>query len=246
MNPYLSIIIPCYNEEKRLGNNLRLMESYLTTKKFSYEILIIVDGATDNTLKIALSYKDRITNLRVIENPHNCGKGYAVRHGLLQAEGDLRLFLDADGSTSINHLEIFLPEFDRGYDVVIGTRRLAGAQILVHQPWHREFMGYLGNWLIRSVLGLWGYRDTQCGFKMLTAPAAQTVARQMLTDRFGFDFELIALAQKAGFHIKQLPVTWVNDAESSVRLRGPNGLMQVFLDLVKIRWRLSTGRYVLE
>ena len=191
------------------------------------------------------AYQAQAADLHVIETPKNRGKGYAVRQGSLQARGDLRLFSDADGSTSINHLDIFLPEFERGYDVVIGTCRMQGAQILAHQPLYRQIMGCLGNWLIRSVLSLWSYRDTQCGFKMLTAKAAQTVAAQMVIDRFGFDFELIALAQKAGFNIKQLPVTWVNDAESSVSFLGPNGWPQVFSDLLKIRWRLLTGRYSL-
>ena len=245
MDPYLSIIIPCYNEGKRIGKNLRLIEKYLGAKRISYEILVIDDGSTDDTLEIVTAYETKVANLRVIKNPQNRGKGYTVRQGILQAAGDLRLFLDADGSTSINHLDIFLPEFERGYDVVIGTRRLKGAQILVYQPLYRQMMGCLGNWLIRTVLGLWSYRDTQCGFKMLTAKAAQTVAGQMMIDRFGFDFELIVLAQKAGFNIKQLPVTWVNDAESSVSFLGPNGWPQVLSDLFKIRWRLLTGQYSL-
>ncbi len=245
INPYLSIIIPCYNEGKGIGSNLLLIENYLSTKGITYEILVVVDGSTDDTLEIVTALKDTATNLHVIENPDNRGKGYAVRRGLLRAHGDLCLFLDADGSTSINHLDIFLPEFDQGYDVVIGTRRLKGAQILVHQPLYREITGCLGNWLIRAVLGLWSYRDTQCGFKMLTGKAAQMVAGQMRVDRFGFDFELIALAEKAGFNIKQLPVTWVNDRESSVSFFGPNGIIQVFSDLFKIRWRLLTGRYSL-
>ena len=245
MNPHISIIIPCYNEGKRIGRNLLLIAKYLRTKRITYEILVIDDGSTDDTLQIVTAYQAQAADLHVIKTPKNRGKGYAVRQGLLQARGDLRLFLDADGSTSINHLDIFLPEFEQGYDVVIGTRRMQGAQILVHQPLYRQIMGCLGNWLIRGVLGLWSYRDTQCGFKMLTAKAAQTVAAQMMIDRFGFDFELIALAQKAGFNIKQLPVTWVNDAESSVSFLGPNGWPQVFSDLFKIRWRLLTGRYSL-
>jgi dolichyl-phosphate beta-glucosyltransferase len=245
INPYLSIIIPCYNEGKGIVRNLHLIEDYLTANRITYEILVVVDGSTDNTLQIVTGYKDKTPNLQIIENSNNRGKGYSVRRGLMKARGELCLFVDADGSTSINHLDRFLPEFDRGCDVVIGTRRIKGAQILVHQPLYREITGCLGNWLIRTVLGLWSYRDTQCGFKMLTAKAAQTVAGQMVIDRFGFDFELITLAQKAGFHIKQLPVTWVNDRASSVRFLGPNGLPQVLIDLFKIKWRLLTGQYSL-
>jgi dolichyl-phosphate beta-glucosyltransferase len=242
-NPYLSVIIPCYNERKVIASNLVEIDKYLDGKKITYEILVIVDGSLDGTADLVRSYQPEVKNLQVIENPQNRGKGYAVRQGLLQATGELRLFLDADGSTAITHLETFLPEFAKGYDVVIGSRRLKGAHIQVHQPTYREVMGDLGNWLIRSVLGLGGYRDTQCGFKMLTAKAAEELASQMVVDRFAFDFELIALAQRAGFATKQMPVRWVNWVESSVTLTGPNGFIQVLLDLFKTKWRLMTGQY---
>jgi dolichyl-phosphate beta-glucosyltransferase len=242
-NPYLSVIIPCYNEESVIARNLVEIDRYLGEKKITYEILVIVDGSSDGTANHVRSNQPEVKNLHIIENPENRGKGYAIRQGLLQATGELRLFLDADGSTSITHLESFLPEFAKGYDVVIGSRHLKGAYIQVHQPRYREFTGNMGNCLIRVVLGLRGYRDTQCGFKMLTAKAAKNLASQMVVDRFGFDFELIALAQRAGFGIKQIPVRWVHWAESSVTLTGPNGFIQVLVDLFKTKWRLMTGQY---
>jgi len=242
-NPYLSVIIPCYNEGKAIERNIVEIDKYLRGEKITYEILMIVDGSPDGTGDIVRSYQPEVKNLHIIENPENRGKGYAVRQGLLKATGELRLFLDADGSTSITHLETFLPEFAKGYDVVIGSRHLKGAHIQVHQPRFREIMGEMGNWLIRLVLGLWGYWDTQCGFKMLTAQAAEELASRMVVDRFGFDFELIALAKRAGFATKQMPVRWVNGAESSVTLTGPNGFIQVLLDLFKTKWRLMTGQY---
>ena len=242
-NPYLSVIIPCYNEGKAIERNIVEIDKYLRGEKITYEILMIVDGSPDGTGDIVRSYQPEVKNLHIIENPENRGKGYAVRQGLLKATGELRLFLDADGSTSITHLETFLPEFAKGYDVVIGSRHLKGAHIQVHQPRFREIMGEMGNWLIRLVLGLWGYWDTQCGFKMLTAQAAEELASRMVVDRFGFDFELIAVAQRAGFATKQMPVRWVNGAESSVTLTGPNGFIQVLLDLFKTKWRLMTGQY---
>jgi dolichyl-phosphate beta-glucosyltransferase len=242
-NPYLSVIIPCYKEEKVIARNLVEIDKYLGGKKITYEILVTVDGSPDGTADLVRSYLPEVKNLLIIENPENRGKGYVVRQGLLKATGELRLFLDADGSTSITHLETFLPEFAKGYDVVIGSRRLQGAHIQVHQPRYREIMGNMGNWLIRMVLGLWDYGDTQCGFKMLTAKAAQELASRMVVDRFGFDFELIALAQRAGFATKQMPVRWVNWTESSVTSTGPNGFIQVLLDLFKTKWRLMTGQY---
>ncbi|MFA5926009.1 MAG: dolichyl-phosphate beta-glucosyltransferase [Parcubacteria group bacterium] len=242
-NPYLSVIIPSYKEGRRLGNNLKEIKDYLQDKNFEYEVLIVVDGSPDNTAEVARSYKDKFESLRVVENKKNHGKGYVVRQGLLEAKGDVRVFLDADGSTSINHLNTFLPQFKKGYDVVIGSRDIKGAYIQVHQPKYRETMGDMGNWLIRIVLGLWSYPDTQCGFKMLNAKAAEEVASRMVVDRFGFDFELIVLAKKMGFKIKQMPVRWMNEEGSTVSLTGKNGFTQVIIDLFKTKWRLMTGQY---
>jgi dolichyl-phosphate beta-glucosyltransferase len=241
--PYLSVIIPSYKEGKRIGKNLMQIKKYLEEQKLSYEILVVVDGSPDNTAEIARSFKDKIENLRVIDNKKNHGKGYVVRQGLLESKGELRVFLDADGSTSITHLNTFLPQFKKGFDVVIGSRDIKGAHIQVHQPKYREVMGDMGNWLIRIVLGLWSYPDTQCGFKMLNEKSAQAVASRMVVDRFGFDFELIILAKKLGFHIKQMPVTWMNEEGSTVGLTGPNGFIQVIIDLFKTKWRLMTGKY---
>ena len=241
--PYLSVIIPSYKEGKRIGRNLMEIKKYLDAQKFSNEILVVVDGSPDNTAEIARSYMGKIDNLKVIDNKKNHGKGYVVRQGLLESNGELRVFLDADGSTSITHLNTFLPQFKKGYDVVIGSRDIKGARIAVHQPKYREIMGDMGNWLIRIVLGLWRYPDTQCGFKMLNEKAAKAVASRMVIDRFGFDFELIILAKKLGFHIKQMPVTWMNEEGSTVGLTGPNGFIQVIIDLFKTKWRLMTGQY---
>lgn len=226
-----------------IERNLVEIDKYLREKTITYEILMIVDGSPNGTADIVRSYQPEVKNLHIIENPENRGKGYVVRQGLLKATGELRLYLDADGSTSIKHLETFLPEFAKGYDVVIGSRSLKGSLIQVHQPRFREILGNMGNWLIRLVLGLWGYGDTQCGFKMLTAKAAEELASRMVVDRFGFDFELIAVAQRAGFATKQMPVRWANRGESSVTLTGPNGFIQVLLDLFKTKWRLMTGQY---
>ena len=242
--PYLSVIIPAYKEGERIGINLLEIESFLATKNFSYEILVMVDGSPDNTAEIARGFSNKVKNLRVIDNKENHGKGYVVRQGLLEAIGEYRVFLDADGSTSITHLDSFLPEFKNGYDVVIGSRKIKGAFIQIHESKLREIMGIGGNWLIRVVLGLWFYPDTQCGFKVLSAKAAKEVASRMVVDRFGFDFELVVLAKKLGFNIKQMPVRWLNVEGSTVGgLFGPNGFMQVLIDLFKTKGRLIMGKY---
>lgn len=245
--PYLSVIIPAYREGERIGQNLLEIDRYLKGKTYTYEIIVIVDGSPDNTAEIARNYGLQIAHLRVIDNPENHGKGYVVRQGLLEAKGQYRLFLDADGSTSITHLDTFLPAFNEGYDVVIGSRKITGAFIQVHQPRLREIMGQGGNILIKIVLGLWRYPDTQCGFKMLSATAAEAIAKRMVVDRFGFDFELIALAHALNFKVKQLPVRWMNEDGSTVGgLVGPNGFIQVLIDLFKTKWRLLTGQYRLK
>ncbi len=241
--PFLSVIIPAYKEGERIGHNLLEIEKFLSEKDYDYEIIVVVDGSPDNTAEVARNYSDQVKNLRVIDNKENHGKGYVVRQGLLEAKGKYRAFLDADGSTSITHLDKFLPEFENGYDVVIGSRKIEGAYIQVHQPKYREVMGEGGNWLIRIVLGLWRYPDTQCGFKMLSGKAAQEVASRMVVDRFGFDFELVVLAEKLGFKVKQMPVRWLNEEGSTVSLTGPNGFIQVLIDLFKTKGRLIAGKY---
>lgn len=241
--PYLSVIIPAYKEGKRIGENLEECEKYFKDKDYEYEILVVVDGSLDETAQTARSYQDRFKNFRVIDNPQNHGKGYVVRQGLLEAKGEVRLFFDADGSTSITHLDTFLPKFKEGYDLVIGSRDIEGAYIQVHQAKYKEIMGDMGNWAIRIFLGLWRFPDTQCGFKILTEKAAQEIASRMVVDRFGFDFELIVLAKKLGFKIEQLPVRWLNEEGSTVKLTGPNGYTQVLIDLWKTRARLCMRKY---
>lgn len=246
-NPYLSVIIPAYKEGERIGHNLLEIQNFLSSKNFDYEIIVVVDGSPDNTAEIARNYSGQVKNLRVINNEVNHGKGYVIPQGLLESKGKYAVFLDADGSTSITHVEKFLPELENGNaEVLVGSRKIKGAFIQIHQPKYREIMGEGGNWLIRIVLGLWSYPDTQCGFKMLTRKAAHEIAKRMVVDRFGFDFELIVLAEKLGFKIKQLPVRWMNEEGSTVRLTGPNGFIQVLIDLFKTKWRLITGKYNIE
>jgi dolichyl-phosphate beta-glucosyltransferase len=241
--PYLSVIIPAYKEGERIGRNLLEIEKYLTSKNYEYEVIVVVDGSPDNTAEIAANYKQHVRNLQIINNKENHGKGYVVRQGLLEAKGKYRVFLDADGSTSITHLDKFLSEFEKGFEVVIGSRDVEGAFVQIHQPKYRELMGDMGNWLIRIVLGLWRYPDTQCGFKMLNAEAAKEVASRMVVDRFGFDFELVKLSEALGFKVKQMPVRWLNEEGSTVSLTGPNGFIQVLIDLFKTKLRLMSGKY---
>lgn len=241
--PYLSIIIPAYKEKERIGTNLLAIKKYVEQRQFSYEVLVVVDGSPDNTADVVRGYGAEIPHLRVIANPRNRGKGYVIRQGLLEATGTYRLFLDADGSTSITHADKALELLAGGADLVVGSRDIPGAYIQVHQPRYREIMGDMGNILIRVVLGLWSFPDTQCGFKAMRATVAEAVASRMVVDRFGFDFELIILAKKLGFTVVQMPVRWLNEEGSTVGFTGPNGFVRVLIDLCKTRLRLWTGAY---
>ena len=242
-DPYLSVIIPAYTEGERLGRTLLEIEDHFRPKDFLYEILVIVDGSPNNTGELAKNNLNRIKNLLVIDNDINHGKGYAVRQGLLQAKGAYRLFTDADGSTSMEHADEFLQACQNGFDVVIASRDIEGAVIEEHQPWYRELMGDLGNLLIRATLGLWSYPDTQCGFKMLSQSAAREIVPRLVVNRFGFDFELIILAHKLGFKVKQMPVRWRNKKDSTVTLFGQNGFITILMDLIKTKFRLIKGGY---
>lgn len=245
-NPYLSIVIPAYKEGERIGRNLLEIQKYLENKEVTYELLVVVDGSPDNTAEVSENYGQQIPHLRVIDNKENHGKGYVVRQGLMEAQGSYRVFLDADGSTSITHLDKALELMENGTDLVVGSRGIEGSFIQVHQPRHREIMGDMGNWLIRIVLGLWSFPDTQCGFKAMTGETAEAVASRMVVDRFGFDFELIVLAKKMRYTITQMPVRWLNEEGSTVGLTGPNGFIQVLIDLFKTRLRLWSGSYKLS
>jgi hypothetical protein len=130
-----------------------------------------------------------------------------------------------------------------GYGLVMGSRDIAGSFVQIRQPGYRVIMGNMGNWLIRIVLGLWRFPDTQCGFKIVSGEAAEEIAKRMRVDRFGFDFEIIALAFALGFNVKQMPVRWLNEEGSTVSLTGPNGYIQVIIDLFKTKWRLLMGAY---
>lgn len=237
----LSVIIPAYKEEKRIGNTLLSLDKYLSPLGFNYEIIVVIDGSPDNTFSVCEKYQKMIKNLSVINNPENHGKGYVVKQGLLAAKGVYRLFMDADNSVTINQIEIFSPYFeDKEVGIVIGSRDLKESDVKKHQSKLKELAGDTGNILIQVVAGLWGIPDTQCGFKILTGEAAELVCPLMKIERFGFDFEMLVLAKRLGFKIAQCPVTWINDEASTVTL---GSYINVFKELFQVRWNLWTGKY---
>jgi dolichyl-phosphate beta-glucosyltransferase len=181
-----------------------------------------------------------VRNLKLIDNKVNRGKGAAVRQGMLSAKGTIRLFTDADNSTSIDQFNKMLPHFKEGYDIVIGSRDIAGARLEPPQPLIRRILGNLGNLFIQTLLlrGIW---DTQCGFKAFREEVAEKIFPLCRIDRWGFDIEILALARMLGYHIKEIPVVWVNDPYSHVK---PSAYLQVLWETIKIRWWLWRGRYL--
>lgn len=239
---HLSVVIPSYNEEKAISNTLLAIDHYLSKKDYSYEILVVSDGSTDKTAEIVRKFANVVNNLRLIDNQINHGKGWVVRQGMLEAKGKFRLFMDADNSTTVEHLEKMWPLLEKGHQVVIGSRDekdAKGAKQAVPQSFLKRQMGNMGNILIQllAVPGIW---DTQCGFKMFSDEAAEKIFNRCLVDRWGFDIEALALARKFGYKIGIIPVYWKNRTESKVNWKSYLG---VFRDVFKVRWRLIIKKY---
>jgi dolichyl-phosphate beta-glucosyltransferase len=238
---HLSVIIPAYNEEKRITKTLNAIDEYLKKQSYDSEIIVVSDGSKDKTAEVVNSLITQIKNLRLINNKENHGKGYVTRQGLMEAKGDFRLFTDADNSTSIDQVEKMWPEFKSGYDVVIGSRDIKGAVLDPPQPWIRQAVLGEGFKLFRKiVLGLWGVEDTQCGFKAMTKKSVENVMPKCVIDRFSFDPEILIIAKKMGYKIKEVPVFWKNDLGSKVKA---NAMINMALDLFKIRFNVLKGMY---
>lgn len=235
----LSVVIPAYNEEHRIGKSLVELDQYLSKQSYAYEILVVNDGAKDKTADVVREAMKTVKNLRLIDNKENHGKGYVVRQGMLEAKGKYRLFSDADNSVSIDQIEKIWPYFDQGYDVVIGSIEVAGAKVEEHAAWYRRFIGHWAKLLIR-MLAIWEIHDTQRGFKCFTAKAAQAVFPKQLITRWGFDIEILVISKKYGFKIKEVPVVWINPGDSKV---GLSAYVTTFKELLQIRLNSLMGKY---
>jgi len=230
----LSVIIPAFNEETRLPATLREAHVWLTEQHGgdTFEILVVDDGSSDSTCERVRELMPGMPELHLLEQPANRGKGAAVRRGMLEAKGDIRLFMDADHSTHVNEAEKVLPAIASGADVVIASRQHPESDITQHQSWLREHMGQGFNLLMRGMVGL-DMQDTQCGFKAFTAEAAEAIFKLQKLEGFSFDVEILFLAHKLGFSTAEIPVRWINEPNSKVRmLLDP---LQMFADLLRIR-----------
>ena len=240
--PYLSVIIPAYNEEKRIRVTLDAVHHYLTTQPFTWEILVVLDGPQDNTVGQIRSFAEGKQNIRWIDRRQNRGKGYSVREGMLQAHGDIRLFTDADNSTDISHFDQMKPLFDQGSDVVIASRDpkdVPGARQAVPQPPLKRLLGNAGNLIIQLLVvpGIW---DTRCGFKAFTATAAEQVFTTAQIDGWSIDDEVLALTRRFNYGIDVIPADWIDAAGTHVTKLD---YVKSIWDAFKIRWNLLTGVY---
>lgn len=237
----LSIVIPAYNEENRIKNTLLSIQDYLSSNKINAEIIVVNDGSKDSTVEVVKSYQNKIPNLQIIDLGKNCGKGAAVKQGVIKSRGKLILFTDADNSTPIEELEKLQKSLmTNNAQIAIGSRYLQDSSVKIKQPKYRIFIGRAGNLLIRMFL-IDGLRDTQCGFKLFTSDAAKNIFQFQKVSRFGFDMEALVVAGHLGYKIVEVPVSWFNSAES--RVRPIKDALVTLKDLVYIKLNIWSGRY---
>jgi len=245
--PLLSVIIPAFNESKNISaGKLKAVYSYLHSRKYPYELLLVDDGSTDSTLASLRKFTQNKPEVQVLEEPHR-GKAGTVRAGMLAANGKYRLFTDFDQSTPIEEVEKMLPFFERGYDIVIGSREVEGAA-REKEPWYRHLMGRGFNWAVQ-VLAVRGIHDTQCGFKMMTDKATNDLFPRLAAtihakkDAFtgAFDVELLFLARKRGFKTAEVPVQWKH--VKTERVSPIKDSVRMFWQLILIRIAHLSSRY---
>lgn len=241
MKRSLSIIIPAYNEAARLPETLRKIVEYMSATPWDfYEILVVDDGSADETFPAASAIAARNGRIRVLRNPGNRGKGYSVRHGMLEAQGEWCLFTDADLSSPIEEIEkLWLAMRLERAEVAIGSRALDRSLIGVHQPGFRETAGRLFNLIMRLSTGL-PFADTQCGFKLFRRDVARDVFSRQMLERFGFDVEALFVTRKHGYKITEVPVRWSHAEGSKVgMLTG----VHAFFELAQVRMNDLRGHY---
>jgi glycosyltransferase involved in cell wall biosynthesis len=237
--PELSIIIPSYNEELRLSASLKKIATYIGERRPNTEVIVVDDGSTDRTAAIAETWRDRIPQLRVLSNGVNRGKGFSVRHGSLEAHGDVILFTDADLSSPIEEGEKLFAALE-SHDVAIGSRAIDRSLIEVRESLFREFAGVVFNKIVRLILRL-PFVDTQCGFKAFRRERCRIVFEQQTIERFGFDPELLYLARHHGLSIQEVPVRWAHSPATKISMWRDS--VEMFLDVLIIRWNALRGRY---
>lgn len=240
MPPKYSIVIPAYNEAARLGTSLEKVLTFVRSQEWNAEVVVVNDGSRDTTAEIIRTFAGRDHAVRLVENPGNRGKGYSVRNGMLNAQGEFVIFSDADLSSPIEESTKLLEALDQGADIAIGSRWLRTETQIRRQPLHRQIFGRIFNLLLRLTLGL-EFKDTQCGFKAFKKSAAQAIFPLQKIERWGFDPEILFLARKLGFKVKEVPVLWGHSGGTRI-----NPLVDGFrmlTEMLRVRWYSLTGKY---
>jgi dolichyl-phosphate beta-glucosyltransferase len=235
--PFLTIVVPAYNEARRIRSTLESLCHIKEAKPYSVELIVVDDGSTDKTVETVSEFP----GIRLLRNDRNHGKGFTVRHGVLEAQGEFILFTDADLSTPIEEVDKLLSALESsGADVAVGSRALERELIGIHQPWLREMGGRFFNLLVRAFTGLDLY-DTQCGFKLFKRSSTRQAFERMRIEGFGFDPELLFLIERAGGRVVEVPVRWNDNPATKVQFLRHS--TEMVLDLIAIRWRAATGKY---
>lgn len=235
----LSVVIPAYNEEARLPRSLDSIREYLCRAHPLSEVIVVDDGSSDRTAEIVRERQREMSELRLLSNPANRGKGYSVRAGMLAVRGEISLFTDADLSAPIEEAEKLFDAL-RSADIAIGSRALDRRLIQVHQSSAREFAGIFFNRMMRLATGL-SFEDTQCGFKAFRTARTGIIFQQQKIEDFGFDPEVLFLAKRHGLRIAEIPVVWAHDPRTKVHMLHDS--LRMFADLWQIRWNAILGRY---
>lgn len=232
---FISVVIPAYNEELRLRPTLERVREYLEGNFRDFEILVVDDGSTDGTVSLVSETAGELSGIRLLMNGKNMGKGYSVRNGILSSSGPLVLICDADMSTPIEELEKLLPFMDEGFEIAIGSRGLKESDLVIRQPWYRERLGKTFNLLIRILL-VGGIKDTQCGFKLFKGDVAKRLFKKSRINGFSFDAEVLFIAKKLGYRIKEVPVKWLDSRNSKVRVFKDSARMLFEVLMVRTYW----------
>jgi len=231
----ISIIIPAYNEEKRLSRTIVDLSSFLKSNNIESEILIVNDGSTDNTSRLDMP----ASNIRMINLFKNIGKGGAVKEGVLSSMGDIIIFIDSDNSINTGHIKEAVALLDNEYDIVIGSRELKDSITIKDQPRIRKIVGRIFSFLVK-LIRLSSIEDTQCGFKAFKSNAAREIFKKAKIKRFAFDVEILCIAKVDGYRVKEIPVKWINNEDSRVTFKS---IFVMLLDIIRIRYYLSSGKY---
>jgi dolichyl-phosphate beta-glucosyltransferase len=239
----LSVIIPAYNEARRLPLYLERVLAFLDAQSGTYEVIVVDDGSSDGTPHVVEQFCLRSAGIRLIRLPENRGKGHAVKTGMMAAKGAMRLFADADGATPIGEVARLINAVERGADIAVGSRALTAGDCTVKGKWYRKVIGTVFNRIVRA-MAVRSISDTQCGFKLFTGDAAERIFPLQTIDGFGFDAEILFIAQRFGYRLAEVPVNWTDIKGTKVKLVRDS--IRMFFDVLKIRindWRGAYGRY---